>query len=184
MPPPDDPKSPPTPSTVSFPTSIKVAGLLWIGSGVLGLFQIVFVFAGDPLSGRGGMDGCGLCCLCGMTDLLFLAFGYETTFWRIRRSTAVNGIVSIVVGWAYAAQAVLVIHASFGGRAASTFETWLFGGLSALIGLALVAAGVLAIAGWRHYSHSRAGHGRLSEMSEEQADFDDLSTQPPDDDED
>src|SRR5262245_27281815 len=181
---PDDAEVPQAPPSGSYPTSIKAAGIIWIGAGIIGLIQIAVLFASGQLARGGGTEGCGCCCLCGSTNLLFLAIGYETASWRIRWSTAVNGAVSGAVGVACAAQAVLVILTATNVRRISPLEIWLLGGVSVLMSIALVAAGVLAIAGWRHYSRSRAGRDRLSEMSSEQADFDELSADSPDDDED
>jgi hypothetical protein len=183
MPPPNGSEAPPARPTGDFPTSIKVAGLIWLGTGILGLIRNAVLFANDPIARNGGMQGCGLCCFCGIVDLMFLGIGYETISWRVRWSTFANGVASIIVGWAYAAQAVLVIQATLEGRAIRPLETWLIGGLSAFMSVALVAAGVLAIAGWRRYSLSRAGSQRLAESSQEQADFGELSHHPEDEDE-
>jgi hypothetical protein len=182
---PDDEETPAVPIPVGsdvFPAAIRAAGIIWVASALLGILHAAVLFASDPLGNRGGIEWCGQCCLCGTVNLVFLAIGYETINWRIRWTTAANGVVSIIVGWAHAALAVLVIQAALGGRPARPFEVYSLGVVSAVLSIALIVAGVLALVGWRRYSLQSA-EMRASDMSQEQADFDELLRDPADEDE-
>jgi hypothetical protein len=163
----------------AFPTAIKAAGVIWVVGAALGLVQGAVLYVTDPLANRRGIDGCGLCCLCWTVDLLFLAIGYETINWRIGWTTAANGVLSILVGWAHAAVAVLAIQAAIGGRPARPVDVYLLGGSSALSSVVLTIAGVLALAGWRRYLAARAAGDEVG-LSQEEADYGDRPGRPDD----
>jgi hypothetical protein len=139
---------------IAFPQTVKAAGVIWIVVGCLillsvaALVAITFSFAANAntqdTAGRQAAGAVGaLVCMSSVVGLFAAAFlfvGVQTVR-GTARDTLGNGIGSIVFSLL-----------EFGGAAASgSVGQFAQSGVSALSGMALLAAGVLALAGRSQY---------------------------------
>ena len=120
-----------------IPAGVKAAGMIWIGFGVLGFATVILSFmvtvAVENGKGAGGI--CGV-----IIPIAFLIVGIQSVK-GTAPGTMGNGIGSIIFGLLYLGIAVLVLASSALGAGAIAV---VLGGLSALLGTALLTAGVLA----------------------------------------
>lgn len=181
----DDYDDQPSRSAVPFPVGIKAAGIIWICFGGLGLASsaISFILQAGQAAGAGpGQGPQGNVCSVGCSVLFALAFlmvGIQTVR-GTAKGTLGNGIGSLVFGLLYAGLAVMLFVVGMAGPAGAPAGMGPFflivGGMCALLGLALLTAGFLAIAGRGAYADWRAATGaapRPRRRSVEEDDYDD-----------
>jgi hypothetical protein len=157
-----------------FPAGVKVAGIVWIGYGVLALISAALnVVVGAAGAGAGGASPVctGICV--GLFGLAFLFVGVQSV-----RGTAKdvlgNGIGSIVFGVLYlAGAAFLLLMGGFADQAANQpgkggapinkeqFQTvaYVSGAIGGFFGLLLLLAGVLALSNRTAYKAWRRAEG-------------------------
>jgi hypothetical protein len=154
-----------------FPPGVKAAGIIWIGYGILGLIAavIIFVLAGAAAA-QVGPGGAPIFCvpICyTFFALAFLFVGVQTVK-GTAKSTLGNGIGSIIFGvLSLLGAAGALIQ---GGGTPAVVQ----GGISVLLGLALLTAGTLALMGKTQYEDWRASQGmaRKKRPTQEERDFD------------
>jgi hypothetical protein len=178
----------------SLPAGVRAAGIIWLTIGILGLtvsvlslvVNVATVGAGG--GGPGGGGGAGpapICCSFGCSVIVpavFLMVGIQT-FKGTAKGTLGNGIGSIVFGLlALAAPVVILlligrVAAAGGGPPGGVAAAvlYIFAAVYGLIGLALLTAGFLAIAGRDAYTEWRVARGlaRGPKRTAEQEDYED-----------
>jgi hypothetical protein len=170
-----------------FPTGVKIAGIIWIAFGVLGIIGALINFAvsmGNAAAGAGAAGGPGagpppgsnVCSLgCGMLiPIVFLMVGIQTVK-GTAKGVLGNAIGSIVFGLLYAGLAVLFVIV--GGRMAVIPQEMVLVivAMCGLLGTALLIAGGLAIVGRDAYTQWRVEQGlaRGPRRTVEQDDYED-----------
>jgi hypothetical protein len=173
----DEPAAGPDHTGVPFPAGVKAAGIIWIGFGVLGLLgaATLFVFMLAWAGGAGPAPAfCAPVCLT-LFALVFLLAGIETVKGKAKGILG-NAVGSIIFGALYLGQSAMYLTRWGGPR---TAETLLSAALLAVLGLALVTAGILALVGKGAYEKWRSAHGmdwgsrRSRRRTQEEQDFDD-----------
>jgi hypothetical protein len=177
----DRPKRP----VVPFPPGIRAAGIIWIGFGILGLIGAGLSFAlnaaaaaanaGQPVGG----NVCGSACIA-LFALSFLLIGVQTVK-GTAKGTLGNGIGSLIFGLLYAAIAVIAIIAGArfagGPQGLPIVVTTIY----AMLAMALLTAGLLAVVGRQAYAEWRVMHGfstRARPRTAEEKDYDDRPRPP------
>lgn len=143
-----------------FPLGVRLAGVVWIGFGVLSLINLAVSFAvAGGNRGPGATPGSGACGA--LIGVVFLACGYQTVT-GTAKDTRGNGIGSIVfgllqllVGGAIAVLGVGGANANPGNPANGgpplAGVMLITGAVVAAMGVAMITAGVLALVGRRAY---------------------------------
>lgn len=148
----DDYVSPPT-----FPAIVKLAGIIWLCVGALSALNmaISFILGGVNKAGLGGGPGCCPGLIAGVVAFAFLHTGYQTVIGKAK-DTLGNGIGSIVLGLLQLLGALLIgvggILAKNQGANGPPEEVFVvIAAIAGVLGTALVAAGILALAGRSQY---------------------------------
>jgi hypothetical protein len=179
----DDYDDRPARSAVPFPTGVKVAGILWIGFGVLALVGQLLSFAlnmaGAAAQGGPGAPGGNMCGVgCGVLfAIVFLVAGIQTVK-GTAKGTLGNGIGSLLFGLLYGVVAVFVIGLGASGRLPPGNEALMYvaGAVAAALAVALLTAGILALMGKSAYEQWREAQGltrRSRPRTQEERDYDD-----------
>lgn len=141
----------------SFPQTVMIAGLIWIGVGVLGFASTVmrFIQAAQNQPGVGPLQGC----CSGLFAAGFFYCGYQTVTGRAMSTTGF-GIVSFVLGVPIAVFAVVVgiqawLADNQGPNAPRGELIVVFAAVVGLQAANLLTAGVLALAGRERYEQWR-----------------------------
>jgi hypothetical protein len=149
---------------IPFPAEVMAAGIIWIVFGVLGIGSSALSLLidvgtaanagqGQAPSGRFG-GGCGL-----LFAIAFLVVGIQTVK-GTAKGTLANGIGSHVFGLLYAGLGVLLIVLATLPQTQLPVELfYVLGALCGLLGIALLVAGLLAVAGKQAYEDWRRDHG-------------------------
>ena len=152
---------------VPFPASVRTAGIIWIvmgglilvNAGVNFLITVGAAAAAGPGGGpqaAGGMCGVALAALFGAA---FIVVGVQTIK-GTAKDTLGNAIGSFVFGLLNGGAGMLVILAGLAiGRGLAILFVVL-GGISLIAGVALLAAGVLALVGRENYKTWRRAQSR------------------------
>jgi hypothetical protein len=174
-------------SGAEFPTGAKIAGIIWIAFGALGLLSnLVNIAISAGQGGAGGGPqfagiGCGI-----LIAAAFLFVGIQTV-----KGTAAsmigNGIGSLIFGvLQLTCGGVMMagggIIAAGGGGAppgggAAGSVAMIIGGITIVFGLALITAGTLALMNKSAYDEWRAaeGLGKRRRRTADERDYDDRS---------
>jgi hypothetical protein len=149
-----------------FPVSVQIAGIIWIAFGTLGLVNagLSFLMTLGNAAAKAGQPGavpgnvCGSICIA-LFAIAFLFVGIQTVK-GTAKSTLGNGIGSIIFGLLYGGMAVvfIVLSTQIAGPAPATLF-FVFAGFSGVLGIGLLAAGLLALAGKQAYEDWRAAKG-------------------------
>ena len=169
----DDPDDRLAHSAVHFPPAVRAAGIIWLAFGAVALLAYLVSFAVN-MAGRPGGGGFGMGCGV-LFAIAFLATGYQTVTGRAK-GTVGNGLLSLLFGLLYTCGTViLVVLATGGARAGQELTLFVAAGIVALLAVALVTAGMLAIAGRTTYAEWLAAHGRgrRRRRTPEEEDYDD-----------
>lgn len=172
---------------VPFPTSVRVAAVLWIIFGALAITGNLISFAlttarqaapgARPGAGAGGGMLCGV-----IIGVAFLAVGIQTLK-GTAKGTLGNAIGSLIMGALYLLGMVAIAAAAF-GRQLGPGEAIVLVVLAAFIGflaIALLSAGVLALVGRSAYEAWWAEQqpGRTGRRRRHDEDDDDYHDRPP-----
>jgi hypothetical protein len=181
MPPPDDSDVPRAAPIVRFPAAVRAAGIIWIGLGVfslvsaiLSLFLNIVPAAANPgqlIQGNPCLSACGL-----LLAIAFLSMGGQTVR-GTSRGVVENGICSVLLGLLNVAGAIFLL------AGAEHFVFIVVAALSGGLGVALLTAGILAVAGRNAYAEWRAAHAlpiHTRRRTAEEEDYDDQLMQPRD----
>lgn len=147
------------PANVPLPSGIKIAGIIWISFGVLGLIAAMFTFAASN-----GVGCCGV-----LTSLVFAIVGLQTFHGEAKRLLG-NAIGSIIFGLLYGAASIAIISLN------QKIEVIAVGALIALFSLSLLVAGFLALVNRADYERWLRAQGLASwprALTDEQCDYDD-----------
>lgn len=147
---------------VLFPRGAKIAGVVWMIFGTIGVMLAIFSFIASNGVGSGGC--------CGVIIPLAFAIVGEQTFNGKAKGLLSNAIGSIIFGLIYGAGsiAVMTLNQQIGAIAV--------GALIALFSLALLAAGFLALASRADYDRWRQAQGLAvgkRPLTDEERDYDD-----------
>jgi hypothetical protein len=178
----DDFDDRPSRSRDQFPVGVRVAGIIWIVFGALGLIGqaiLLVVNMGQPAAAQGGGGpvgspfagvGCGV-----LFALAFLFVGIQTVK-GTAKSTLGNGIGSIIFAVLYLiCGAVLMAGSGFVPAGANTTLLIVMGVIIIVQGLALLTAGALALMGKSAYEEWRVAQGldRRKRRTQEERDYED-----------
>jgi hypothetical protein len=161
----------PSRNDVPFPRGIKIAGIIWICFGVIGLLNaaaslaIVVIAAGS----NPGSTICGA-----LIALGYLIVGIQTVK-GTAKGTVGNGITSLFFALLYGAVAVLIITLNPLLPGGPNSLLWVVATLSCALAVAMAAAGVLAIRDRDAYANWQSAHGRGQprRRTVEEEDYDD-----------
>ncbi|HEY2787698.1 MAG TPA: hypothetical protein VGJ05_22260 [Fimbriiglobus sp.] len=139
-----------------YPVIVRIAAVLWIGFGALGLIGGM-IQLGQAGAQRGNGQSTGGPCCGFVIAIAFIVVGYQTLTGKAK-DTLGNGIGSILIGLLYLAIAGVLfaavrVRAQFGGEV--NFIAVFVG----LIGISLILAGMLAIVGRENYKAWRIESG-------------------------
>lgn len=177
MPPPDleaDYDDEPDGAGVRFPMRVRIAGIIWIAFGALGLLGALIAIISSIVVGAQGPapDFCAPACLTTIA-LVSLLSGVQTI-----RGTSVsiggNAVASIGFGILISVMmAMMMTGGVFPQRGWSVVV--LVGSIYFLVALSLVAAGVLALIGKSDYDKWREANGLNGprRLTPEEEDYDD-----------
>jgi hypothetical protein len=182
----DDDEDRPRRSATAFPMGVRVAGIIWIAFGALGLIgqainlvislgQAAAAAGGGPGGSPYAGVGCGI-----LFALAFLFVGIQTVK-GTAKSTLGNGIGSIVFAVLYLICGIgLMAGGGFLPAAAESTMLIILGLIVIVQGLALLTAGALALMGKSAYEEWRVaqGFGRKRRRTREEEDFDDRPSRP------
>lgn len=169
----------PTRSTVRFPAGVRIAGVIWIVLGALGLTAILIAISFLFIAGGQGPvpDFCAPGCVVTIS-LISLISGVQT----VRGTSASlggNAVGSICFGLFFFFVMVSVfVGGVFPGRELTALV--LVGSLYSAVALALIAAGVLGLRGKSAYEAWReaTGRNRSRQRAPEEEDYDDRPQRP------
>lgn len=161
----------PRPSDVPFPRGIRIAGIIWICFGVIGLLNAAASFA-LVLIAAGSNPGSPICGA--MIALGYLIVGIQTVK-GTAKGTVGNGITSLFFALLYGAVAVLIITMNPLLPGGPNSLLWVVSVISCALAVAMAAAGVLAIRDREAYANWQAAHGggQPRRRSIEEEDYDD-----------
>lgn len=148
-----------------FPPLVMIAGVIWIGFGALGLIgTVVSIGMAGAQAQQGGAGNAGSGCCGGLIAIAFLVCGYQTVK-GTARDTLGNGIGSLLLGGLYLLLAGLVGFGGFllgGGNQQNNAKAdelkvviAITGAILGVMGMLLVVAGILALAGRSAYREWR-----------------------------
>jgi hypothetical protein len=186
----------------AFPTGAKVAGIIWIAFGALGIISNIVSIAVN--AGQGGAQnyagiGCGF-----IIPIAFLMVGIQTVKGSAP-SLLANGIGSLIFGALYLLCGVLLLAgggilaaggAGGGGGAGGAGAVpagaggmiMLLAAIPIVLGLSLLVAGIMALMNKSAYEDWRAAQGLGSKKrrrrTEEETDYDDRPRRRPRDEDD
>ncbi len=163
----------PRPRAVPFPTGVRIAGGIWIAFGALTTLGALASFATQAGTGGGaGVGGCGF-----LIPIAFLIMGVQTVQGSAKGMLG-NAIGSIFFGLIYLGLPLLLMWAV--GQAPRNVAVpadflRVIAGVMILAGVALLAAGGLALVNRKEYADWRAAQGLATSprLTAEQMDYDD-----------
>ena len=157
-----------------FPTGVRIAGIIWVLFGAITILSSLAGFVTQAGAGGGGSIGCGL-----FIPIAFLITGIQTVQGTAKGVLA-SAIGSIVFGLIYLAVPILLfqlINQVRGGAAGPMPPGVLqvVAGVMILAGVALLAAGGLALVNRQEYMAWRIDQGLAQgpRLTVEQQDYDD-----------
>jgi hypothetical protein len=163
----------------TFPGTVLAAGVVWIAVGGLGVLNtlVTLGMAGANPPGGGPQaagQSAGVCCG-GLVAIAFLVCGYQTVTGKAK-DTRGNAVGSILLG---SLQLLIAAAIGFGGLApggnrgpnALPQEVLLVvAAVVAFVGMSLITAGVLALAGRTQYLEWRRANAPSSGRRRQEAD--------------
>src|SRR5262245_29984388 len=137
------------------PVAVRIAAILWIGFGALGIIGGVVQLAQAGAQAGNDQSRGGSCCGF-VIAIAFVVVGFQTWTGQAK-DTLGNGIGSILIGLLYLGVTALLFTA--GVRANLGGGVKLIAAFVGLVGMSLILAGVLALGGRDQYRRWRAESG-------------------------